>query len=116
MQVYAEKAIYDDPWSYCDTKYKITGQLFFWEICVESYRSNWNSLEKQYEGGALTFKGILKSIASFHTLATKIASSTKKEIVFKLRQEYRPKLTPARKAINSLVNLGLEKDGGEEKV
>lgn len=26
MQVYAEKAIYDDPWSYCDTRYKIAGQ------------------------------------------------------------------------------------------
>lgn len=26
MQVYAEKAVYDDPWSYCDTRYKIAGQ------------------------------------------------------------------------------------------
>ncbi len=26
MQVYAEKAIYDDPWSYCDSRYKIAGQ------------------------------------------------------------------------------------------
>lgn len=25
MQVYAEKAIYDDPLSYCDTRYKIAG-------------------------------------------------------------------------------------------
>lgn len=28
MQVYAEKAIYDDPWSYCDTRYKISGQWY----------------------------------------------------------------------------------------
>jgi hypothetical protein len=25
MDVYAEKSIYDDPWSYCDTRYKIAG-------------------------------------------------------------------------------------------
>lgn len=28
MQVYAEKSIYDDPWSYCDTRYKIAGQWY----------------------------------------------------------------------------------------
>jgi hypothetical protein len=28
MHVYAEKAIYDDPWSYCDTEYKIAGQWY----------------------------------------------------------------------------------------
>ena len=26
MNVYAEKAIYDDPYSYCDTRYKIAGK------------------------------------------------------------------------------------------
>lgn len=26
MQVYAHEAVYDDPWSYCDTRYKIAGQ------------------------------------------------------------------------------------------
>jgi hypothetical protein len=26
MQVYATEAVYDDPWSYCDTRYKIAGQ------------------------------------------------------------------------------------------
>jgi len=29
MQVYAEKAIYDDPYSYCDTRYKIAGKHIF---------------------------------------------------------------------------------------
>lgn len=28
MKVYAEEAIYDDPWSYCDTRYKIAGQWY----------------------------------------------------------------------------------------
>jgi len=28
MMVYGEEAIYDDPWSYCDTRYKIAGQWY----------------------------------------------------------------------------------------
>ena len=28
MKVYAEEAIYDDPWSFCDTRYKIAGQWY----------------------------------------------------------------------------------------
>lgn len=28
MMVYAEEAIYDDPWSYCDTRFKIAGQWY----------------------------------------------------------------------------------------
>lgn len=28
MQVYAEASVYDDPWSYCDTRYKIAGQWY----------------------------------------------------------------------------------------
>ena len=28
MQVYAAEAVYDDPWSYCDTRYKIAGQWY----------------------------------------------------------------------------------------
>ena len=39
MQVYAEKAVYDDPWSYCDTRYKIAGQwygkLFFFQAVYQ---------------------------------------------------------------------------------
>jgi hypothetical protein len=55
-------------------------------------------------------------MATSQTLATEIVSSTDKEIVFKLRQEYRPKLMQAGKAVNSLVSLALEKVDGEEKV
>jgi hypothetical protein len=28
MQVYAPEAVYDDPWSFCDTRYKIAGQWY----------------------------------------------------------------------------------------
>ena len=28
MEVYSEKSIYDDPVSYCDTRYKIAGQWY----------------------------------------------------------------------------------------
>lgn len=28
MMVYAERAVYDDPWSFCDTRYKIAGQWY----------------------------------------------------------------------------------------
>ena len=32
MQVYAEEAVYDDPWSFCDTRFKIAGQWY--GMCV----------------------------------------------------------------------------------
>jgi hypothetical protein len=54
-------------------------------------------------------------MASSKTLATEIVSSTDSEIVFKLRQEYRPHALPA-KAVNSLVSLALVKEGSEERV
>ena len=28
MRVYAEKAVYDDPWSFCDTRWKVAGQWY----------------------------------------------------------------------------------------
>jgi hypothetical protein len=34
MMVYGKEAIYDDPWSYCDTRYKIAGQ-WYGEYLVE---------------------------------------------------------------------------------
>jgi hypothetical protein len=36
MQVYAQEAIYDDPWSYCDTRYKIAGQWYGECPCASS--------------------------------------------------------------------------------
>jgi len=88
MNVYAENAIYDDPWSYCDTRYKIAGQWY----------------------------GIPKVMSKSQTLKTQVVSSTPKEIVFKLQQEYSPRLMPASKAVNSLVSLAIEKINGVEKV
>jgi hypothetical protein len=55
-------------------------------------------------------------MATSRTIATEVVSFTDKEIVFKSRQEYRPKFMPAGKAVNSLVSLALEKVDGEEKV
>ncbi|KUJ11424.1 uncharacterized protein LY89DRAFT_594503, partial [Mollisia scopiformis] len=76
-------------WFYCDTRYKIAGQWY----------------------------GIPKIVSKSQTLATEVVSSTSDEIIFKLRQEYKPKLSPASKAVNSLVSLKLEKDAeGLEKV
>jgi hypothetical protein len=66
MQVYAPNAIYDDPWSYCDDRYKIAGQWY----------------------------GIPKIMGSSKTLATEVVKSKEGEVLFKLRQEYRPKLMP----------------------
>jgi len=36
MHVYAEMAVYDDPWSYCDTRYKIAGQ-WYGEFFLEAF-------------------------------------------------------------------------------
>lgn len=59
--------------------------------------------------------GIPKIMASSETLASEVVSSTESEIVFKLRQQYRPRLLPA-KAVNSLVSLALVDEDGIEKV
>lgn len=50
-------------------------------------------------------------MSTSRTLATEVVKSDEKEIVFKLRQEYKPKLMPAGKAVNSLVSLGLDEHG-----
>ena len=37
MKVYADEAVYDDPWSYCDTRYKIAGQWYgMWKLSHSS--------------------------------------------------------------------------------
>ncbi|KAF2202002.1 hypothetical protein GQ43DRAFT_440112 [Delitschia confertaspora ATCC 74209] len=83
MRVYAEKAVYDDPWSFCDTRYKIAGQWY----------------------------GLPMIMAKSRTLATEIISSKPDEIIFKLQQEYTPKLLPGAKAVNSLITLTLDENG-----
>ncbi|EAT77592.1 hypothetical protein SNOG_15049 [Parastagonospora nodorum SN15] len=83
MLVYAEEAIYDDPWSYCDTRYKIAGQWY----------------------------GIPKIMKSSRTIKTQVVSSKPDEIIFKLQQEYTPKPMPVAKKVNSLVTLTLDGEG-----
>ena len=83
MQVYAEKAIYDDPLSYCDTRYKIAGQWY----------------------------GLPKMFSSLRTLGTEVVKDSPDEIIFKLRQEYTPKVTHTPKTVDSLVSLGLDEHG-----
>ena len=89
MQVYAEKSIYDDPLSFCDTRYKIAGQWY----------------------------GIPKLFNPSRTLATEIVSDTDDEIVFKLRQQYTPRGisavvgTKGAKVVDSLVSLRLDGEG-----
>nr|POE87507.1 hypothetical protein CFP56_30096 [Quercus suber] len=85
MQVYAEQAVYDDPWSYCDTRKKIAGQWY----------------------------GIPKVMASSKTQRTEIVQNKSDRIVFKLQQEYTPRLVHLSKPVNSLVTLTLD---GEDKV
>ncbi|MCJ1465135.1 hypothetical protein MMC07_003751 [Pseudocyphellaria aurata] len=83
MQVYAAEAVYDDPWSYCDTRYKIAGQWY----------------------------GIPQVMATSRTLATEIVSNTPTELIFKLRQEYTPRVLHLSKPVNSLVSLTLDGEG-----
>jgi len=83
MQVYAEKAVYDDPWSYCDTRYKIAGQWY----------------------------GIPKVMAKSQTLKTEVVQSEKDRIIFKLQQEYTPRVVHFSKPVNSLITLTLDDQG-----
>ncbi|KAL8709198.1 MAG: hypothetical protein Q9220_006078 [cf. Caloplaca sp. 1 TL-2023] len=83
MEVYAEEAVYDDPWSYCDTRYKIAGQWY----------------------------GIPMVMASSKTLATEIVSSTDTQLAFKMTQEYTPRVAHFSKPVNSLITLTLDEQG-----
>ncbi|KAL8922456.1 MAG: hypothetical protein Q9208_005178 [Pyrenodesmia sp. 3 TL-2023] len=83
MNVYAEKAVYDDPWSFCDTRYKIAGQWY----------------------------GIPRLFASSKTLATEIVENSANTIVWKQRQEYTPRLVHFSKPVNSLITCTLDEQG-----
>ncbi|KAK6004643.1 hypothetical protein QM012_008505 [Aureobasidium pullulans] len=83
MQVYSDEAVYDDPWSYCDTRYKIAGQWY----------------------------GIPKVMAKSQTLKTEVVDSQPDRIIFKLQQEYTPRVVHFSKPVNSLVTLTLDDQG-----
>ena len=50
-------------------------------------------------------------MASSKTLKTEVVSSTPSEIIFKLQQEYNPRVVQFSKAVNSLVSLSLDEHG-----
>jgi hypothetical protein len=102
MMVYAEEAIYDDPWSYCDTRYKIAGQWY------GKYISTVRTVAWCWRQNVI---GIPKIMKSTRTIKTQVVSSKPDEIIFKLQQEYTPKPMPIAKKVNSLVTLTLDKEG-----
>ena len=88
MAVYAEHSVYDDPFSYCDTRYKIAGQWY----------------------------GIPKLFAKSETLATEVVQSSEHELVWKQRQKYTFTGIHASKTADSLISLKLEGREPNEKV
>ncbi|KAI6082247.1 hypothetical protein F4821DRAFT_281992 [Hypoxylon rubiginosum] len=88
MKVYAEKAVYDDPFSYCDTRYKIAGQWY----------------------------GLPKIFTKLETLATEVTSSTEHELVWKQKHKYTFTGIYVSKTIDSLISLKLEGEEPNEKV
>lgn len=55
--------------------------------------------------------GIPKIMASSKTLATEVVINTDKELSFKLRQEYTPRVAHFTKPVNSLVTLTFDEQG-----
>lgn len=83
MMIYAEKAIYDDPLSYCDTRYKIAGQWY----------------------------GLPKMFSKLETKKVEVVKDTPTEIIFKQRHAYTLKGLNATKEVDSLVSLSLDEEG-----
>ena len=106
MQVYAKEAVYDDPWSYCDTRYKIAGQWY-----GTSGISTCNCISRRLLTVVSFDLGIPKVMASSKTLSTEIVSSTDTELIFKMKQEYTPRVIHFSKPVNSLVSLTLDGEG-----
>ena len=110
MEVYAHDAIYDDPWSYCDTRYKIAGQWYGKAARLPS------SLRRHHAKRTACLHyfvatGIPKIMASSKTLATEVVSDKPTEIIYKQKQEYKPRPLYVGKAVNSLVTLTLDGEG-----
>ena len=83
MQVYDNKAVYDDPLSYCDTRYKIAGQWY----------------------------GLPKIFAKLETKGIEVVKDTNDEIVYKMRHEYTLKGVHVGRKVDSLMSLGLDSEG-----
>lgn len=79
-------------------------------VCEEKQNSIAVCLE--YSGSrCLGNLGIPKVMASSKTLATEIVSSTDTELIFKMKQEYTPRVAHFTKPVNSLVSLTLDGEG-----
>lgn len=50
-------------------------------------------------------------MASSRTLATEVISNTPTELIFKLRQEYTPRVVHFSKPVDSLISLTLDNEG-----
>lgn len=113
MEVYAAESVYDDPWSYCDTRYKIAGQWYgeFSTPPNPNKISNSPPPKQPKPNHPRSNTGIPKVMSSSRTLATEIVSSTPTEIIFKMKQEYTPRLLHVPKPVNSLVSLTLDQQG-----
>lgn len=55
--------------------------------------------------------GIPKIMAKSRTLKTEVVENSDNTIVFKLQQEYTPRVLHTPKAVNSLVSLSLDDEG-----
>ena len=55
--------------------------------------------------------GIPKLFASSKTLKTEVVENEKDHIIFKMQQEYTPKVLHYRKPVNSLITLTLDDQG-----
>ena len=120
--MYDEKAIYDDPYSYCDTRYKIAGQWYGLPVvmttpCLLNICTQTASQTRRPR--PLSSRRILTKatqiFSSLRTLKTQVVSDTPSEIIFKLQHEYTLKGVHLSKAVNSLVSLGLDEKTGKVK-
>ena len=50
-------------------------------------------------------------MSTSRTLATEVVSNTPHEIIFKMKQEYTPRVVHFTKPVNSLVSLTLDEEG-----
>ncbi|PKS08599.1 hypothetical protein jhhlp_004985 [Lomentospora prolificans] len=97
MMVYAEQAVYDDPFSYCDTRQILRILIIRYKIAGQWY-------------------GIPKLFSKSETLATQVVTSTEHDLVWKQSQKYTFAGVHVPKTVNSLVSLRLDGAEPNEKV
>ncbi|QIW94696.1 hypothetical protein AMS68_000214 [Peltaster fructicola] len=94
MRVYAKTSVYDDVWSYCDTRYKIAGQWYGIPVVMK-------------ESKTLAVEVVESSTSS--------TALTPAAIVFKMKRAWTPKgLMGKTFDVNHFVTLSLEKATPED--